>query len=358
METVYGKTSPFIYLPLRRRAILSIGPSITSDPASFADPAKWLALSAADLIKLRISSITSLKPVHPEHSILDRDVVKLREVALSQSHVDIEVNMINSKRKIYSDQFAGAISVSGRLERVLNYSGTSFSRPVERVYSDTSLKASDAVRYLFESDVSVYKIQQLLSVGGLGINRKLVATRWSITAVDSVLSSQMLRHIVHYNLLSDFMVGKSYIMGNRFAVILEPENYSFEMLESWAPYNGTDKIIQTVANDSEGYFGRTDYAQDVEGAYYAARLSVARFLQKIKRQASVTVLMEVDKNWIPSLGVWRVREGVRLALENTSRFNDNNSAYNDAFSYMKTRKESWIISSSRFRQIKMDEFLR
>ncbi|MEM0146271.1 MAG: hypothetical protein QXW72_00545 [Conexivisphaerales archaeon] len=358
METVYGITSPFIYLPLRYRALLFIGPSITSEPGLFADPTKWLNFSAADLLRLRLSSVTSLKQVHPEHSVLDSDVRKLREVALSQKHVDIEVNMTKSREKIFRDQFTGTISVKGTLERVLNYSGTEFSRPIEKAFSDNNLRAAEAVKYLFESDVNIYKIQQLLSVGSLGINRKLVATRWSITAVDSMLSSNMLRKIIRYGIISNYMVGKSCIMGNRFAVILEPENYSFEMLESWAPYNGNENVIQVLARDNEGYFGRTDYANEVEGAYYAARFSVAQFLQRIMKQASVIVLMEVDRGWIPSLGVWRVREGIRAALDNMHRQDDRNHAFNEAFGYMKTRRESWIISSSKFRQIKMDEFLR
>ncbi|MGC8661601.1 MAG: hypothetical protein ACP5TZ_03755 [Nitrososphaeria archaeon] len=358
METVYGTTSPFIYLPLRYGTLLSIGPSITSEPGLFADPTKWLNFSAPDLLRLRLSSLTSLKPVHPSLSVLDRDVSKLREVALSQKFVDIEVNMSKSQRKIFSDQFSGTISVKGRLERVLNYSGTEFSRPIEKVFSDNNLRAADAVKYLFESDVGVYKIQQLLSVGSLGVNRKLVATRWSITAVDSLLSSNMLNKIAQYEIISNYMVGKSYMMGNRFAVIIEPENYSFEMLESWAPYNGSENIIQAIARDNEGYFGRKDYANEVEGAYYAARFSVAQFLEKIRKQASIMVLMEVDRNWIPSLGVWRVREGVKAALENLRIYDDSNHAYNDVFGYMKTKKESWVISSSKFRQIKIDEFLR
>ncbi|MCL4344070.1 MAG: hypothetical protein JRN26_05065 [Nitrososphaerota archaeon] len=358
METVYGTTSPFIYLPLRYNALLSMGPSITSDPGLFGDPNKWLNISASDLLRLRLSSVTSLKPVNPERSILDSDVRKLREVALSQKYVDIEVNMTKSQRKIFRDQFSGTISVKGRLERVLNYSGTEFSRPIEKVFSDGSLRAADAVKYLFESDVNVYKIQQLLSVGSLGINRKLVATRWSITAVDSMLSSSMLREITQYGIISSYMVGKSYIMGNRFAVVVEPECYSFEMLESWAPYNGSENLIQVLARDNEGYFGRKDYADEVEGAYYAARFSAVKFLENIRKQASIIVLMEVDRNWIPSLGVWRVREGVKAAFENIQKQDDKTHAYNEAFKFMKTRKESWVISSSKFRQIKIDEFLR
>ncbi len=358
METVYGTTSPFIFLPLRYNSLLSIGPSISSNPFIFADPEKWLNLSASDLLQLRLSSVTSLKQVHPRLSLDDNDVAKLREVALSQKYVDIEVNVSKGPRKIFYDSFSGAISISGSLERVINYSGTEFSKPVEKAFSDKALKAADAVKYLFESGVSIYKIQQLMSVGSLGINRKLVATRWSITAIDSTLSSQLLRKISQYGIISNYLVGKSYIMGNRFAVIVEPESYSFEMLESWAPYYGSENIVQKVARDNEGHFGRKDYADEVEGAYYAARLSAAQFLDRERKQASITVLMEVDRNWIPSLGVWRVREGVKEALNNLVKHDDRASAYDDAFGYMKTRKESWIISSSKFRQLKINEFLR
>ena len=357
MERVYGTTSPFIFLSLRAGSALSIGPSISPNPLIFADPEKWINLSAADLLRLRLSSQTSLKYVHPTFSINDSDVSKLREVALSQKCVDIEVSVSKGPRRALYDSFTGAIGISGSLERVLKYSGTEYSKPIEKAFSDRGLRAADAIRYLYDSGVNIYKIQQLLSVGALGINRKLVATRWSITAIDSTLSTQLLRRVSQYNIISNYYVGKSYIMGNRFAVIVEPESYSFEMLESWAPYYGTENSVQRVARDNEGHFGRKDYADEVEGAYYAARFAAAQFLERIGRQASITVLMEVDRNWIPSLGVWRVREGVKEALNSLIKHDDRASAYGDAFGYMKTRRESWIISSFRFRQLKITDFL-
>ncbi|MCJ7450432.1 MAG: hypothetical protein MUP58_01695, partial [Candidatus Nanohaloarchaeota archaeon QJJ-9] len=61
--------------------------------------------------------------------------------------------------------------------------------------------------------------------------------------------------------------------------------------------------------------GRTSYAEETAGGYYAARLGVLEKLRKKQRQAKALVLREVtDEYWAP-LGVWVVRETVREALE-------------------------------------------
>jgi len=51
------------------------------------------------------------------------------------------------------------------------------------------------------------------------------------------------------------------------------------------------------------------------GAYYAARFSVTEYLFGRGRQSGALVFMEVHPNYHTPVGVWRVREITRLALE-------------------------------------------
>jgi hypothetical protein len=89
-----------------------------------------------------------------------------------------------------------------------------------------------------------------------------------------------------------------------------PGEFSFEALEVW-PRGGTFNIMQ----DYEFFQGRKKYAFTIAGAYYATRLPILNFLDKIKRQATTLIMMEIDESWVP-LGVWRFREILKQAIEN------------------------------------------
>ncbi|MFH1544742.1 MAG: hypothetical protein ABIE23_01445 [archaeon] len=57
------------------------------------------------------------------------------------------------------------------------------------------------------------------------------------------------------------------------------------------------------------------YADKVAGAYYAARLAVAEYLEKERRQATAIVFREIGKDYSIPLGVWVIRENMRNALK-------------------------------------------
>jgi len=72
---------------------------------------------------------------------------------------------------------------------------------VQKVYYDTELKANDALIYLYENRFDENFLSRILSVGnvGLKINRKLVPTRWSITATDDALSKHLFNEVKKFN---------------------------------------------------------------------------------------------------------------------------------------------------------------
>jgi len=63
---------------------------------------------------------------------------------------------------------------------------------LRKKFYDTDVKAETAIDELHSKGVDNYKIQQSLSTGILGQeeNRKLVPTRWSITASDDMISKK------------------------------------------------------------------------------------------------------------------------------------------------------------------------
>jgi hypothetical protein len=189
----------------------------------------------------------------------------------------------------------------------------SADKRIESAYYDNDLRARDAIVDLYDSGVETSRIQRVLSIGMLGIknSRKLVPTRWSITATDDIIS----KRLVHKNDQSEsidlFEVTRYSHLSNYYSVILLPDDvWSFEMIEAWFAANGQ---VGTGADyeDARGL----DHYPTIAGAYFAARLAVAEHLSRRRRKAAALVIREIHPEYVMPLGVWQIREGVREALK-------------------------------------------
>ncbi len=186
-------------------------------------------------------------------------------------------------------------------------------RKVDAIVSDIHADAATGTQELYEGGISAYHIQRLLSVGLLGqeCRRKLVPTRWSITATDDILGKQLMDQVKEFPQIDAPQVFAADLFGNYFHVILWGAPLGFEMIEAWQGEDGE----WGVGHDWEGYDGRSSYADSITGAYYAARLSVLDQLVERERQARIFVYREItDEYWAP-LGVWVIREGVKHAMQ-------------------------------------------
>ncbi len=188
---------------------------------------------------------------------------------------------------------------------------------LDRLASDTDANARIAVGELYARGVRVSRIQRAFSVGVLGRHgrRRLVPTRWSITAVDDLLSKRNLERVRDLPELSEILLYSLTALDNRWLIVLLPGAYRYESIESWYPntlWNPSSGQVVMIG-DHEGYRGRTTYAS-IGGCYYAARLATSEALLSLGRQAGVLVLREVHPGEILPLGVWNVREHVRAAM--------------------------------------------
>jgi DNA repair protein NreA len=188
---------------------------------------------------------------------------------------------------------------------------------LDRLSSDVHANARVAVEELYERGVRVSRIQRAFSVGALGRQgrRRLVPTRWSITAVDDLVSKQLLETVRDLPELGETLLYRLTALDNRWLIAFLPGSYRYESIETWYPNTvwnpSPDRVV--MMGDHEGYQGRTTYAS-IGGCYYAARLATAEALVRLGRQAGVVVLREVHPGEILPLGVWNVREHVRAAL--------------------------------------------
>jgi hypothetical protein len=145
-----------------------------------------------------------------------------------------------------------------------------------------------------------------------GKNRKLVPTRWSITATDDVISKSFVKKISEYDMIDTSLVFSYSHLGNHFCVIMFPGKWMFEMQEAWCDEQGNVGF----GSDFEDIRGMMHYPE-TGGAHFASRLAVSEYLDDHKSQAAVMVLREIRPEYAVPVGVWQVREGVRMALKQT-----------------------------------------
>jgi hypothetical protein len=157
------------------------------------------------------------------------------------------------------------------------------------------------------------------------------------------LGKNLLEKIKHHQEISQIQIFTSEYNGNHYEFLLLPGEWSFEVIESWETPSGI-----SLSQDYEGIFNRKKYASSVTGAYYANRLAVAEYLEKIRRQASVLVLRHISDKYYAPLGVGILREVSRKAFSQTPEFA---SSIAEAVEKIKQRlpqvptlvEKSWLI---------------
>jgi len=325
-------------------------PPVHEDTSLYDIPELWFGKSMDEIVGFRSLLIRGKHRVHVRRfeeagKIMD----KTRELALSVSPVDVELALTKPpRRNLVLDDEVQPFGPSAPM-RDLRVGTARWDHQVEKAYYDTDLKATNAVLSLYEKGVLVTKIQRAFSVGAFGLkqNRRLVPTRWSITAVDSILSKDLMEKIKTFPEINEYRLHESRYLDNIFEVLMLPQAWSYEAMEAWYPgtiWNPSGRSV-VMYSDWEGYEGRTTYA-DIGGCYYAARLAVCELLTRERRQATVIVLREAHPGYIMPVGVWQVRENVRNAMRQTPfKFNTLDEALARVASQFQIPLQRWITSS-------------
>ncbi len=189
---------------------------------------------------------------------------------------------------------------------------------VDYLVSDSDTKSVTAIKELYQSNIEISNINKILSAGLLGLKtqRRLVPTRWSITAVDDTISKELLKKIRYYPEIQDILLFNSEYNGNHYEILLLPDKFSFEVIEAEmnnSLWNQTGHI--SIMKDFEYFSGRKTYADSVTGAYYANRLALCEYLEKIKRQATALFMRQVTEEYYAPLGVGILRQITRAAFQ-------------------------------------------
>ena len=322
------------------------------------EPDQWYGKPVNEIVQMRSTLIRtrSSEPIsvdsvrHQRSRILDA----MQETALFTSPIDLEIEVIKRPRlDIVFDTESQPMGPTSVIKRVDITSTSPVERPIEKVVGDTDLNAMIGINMLREAGLSVTTITKLFSAGLLGEEkaRKLVPTRWAITAVDDSVGKQLIKKIKDFPLINEIEVYHSHYLDNWFWILLVPRIWSFEMLEIWLP-DSQQARCKRIIQDHEDHRGRTSYADNVAGAYYAARLAVLEHLEARRRQATVIIFREIREGYFVHLGVWQIRENVRHAMKDKKKsFDDLKTALSHVGQQLRCPIKYWIANSRLLKKL-------
>jgi len=326
-DTVVGSTSPSIFVGRSGYPDVSTGvlsPVGAEDRAEeYVTSGQWYAegLGVGDVLQRRTSLLNSRRRSRVVvEDVWDGFVGAQREVAIADRPVDVEIGLADTPELgLSGGEIATPTGPDASAEQLTLTENPHVPRPIKKTLEDDEWQATGAMTYLYRRGFDVYEINTVLSAGALGRgeNRKLVPTRWSITAVDDTIGQYLRGGIRSATAVDQVEVRYNEYMGNRFWIVLAPGQWEFELVELKAPGSVWNPQREThyLASASEGYTGRSSYVDETAGAYYASRLGVLEHLSERDRQAKCLVVREVtDDYWAP-VGVWQVREAVRNAFD-------------------------------------------
>ncbi|MDD1669240.1 MAG: hypothetical protein LUO97_05515, partial [Methanomicrobiales archaeon] len=236
---------------------------------------------------------------------------------------------------------------SGSLER-FDLGNLKLDRDLERIFHDSDLTAAEAVISLHSEDIPFSAIQKAFSCGtmGVGKRRRLVPTRWSITACDSTIGDHLLRGVRKNPVIETCRVYESTALSNRYAVLLLPTGWQYEWMEAFLHVMGNEEVIFA---DHETGAGKTEYSS-VGGCYYSCKMAVLEALAREGRQAGAIIFREAYHGYVP-MGVFNVRENVRNAMRTRPlEFGDMKTALAHISTRMELPLRQFVEESTLLRQ--------
>jgi len=271
----------------------------------------------------------------------------MKEVAMTHKSIGTEFKLekpITKNRE--QDNKVPLISHATQVKSVRLEENPKVKPKIDYIVNDTDVKSAIAIKELYKSQIDNSLIIKILSAGLLGMkkNRRLVPTRWSITAVDDTLSKEMLKKIKTFQEISEYKVFTAEYVGNHYEFLLIPRYWSFEVIEISMKGFG-------VWQDYESIFDRKTYAHDVTGAYYANRLALCEYLTKIQRQCSCLVFREVRPEYYAPLGVGILRQTSREAFSQKGKsFSTLNESLVDIQTRLRLPISNWTSKSKLLKE--------
>jgi DNA repair protein NreA len=360
IKELSGASPPSIFVGHHGYPKIKVGPMIPplhGDTTIFDSPEKWLGKNIEEIANYRLSLVRGVYNTDV-HKTFGRQIESLQELAMTNRSTESEIVFekvpirdIEQKKNLGFDTDASSpYGLVAPLKTFKTSSSLSVDKRLENAFYDKDLIAKESIINLYHQGVEISKINRILSMGMLGVQkkRKLVPTRWSISATDDIISTNLTKEIENNSSIELFEVYQYHHLGNYYSIILIPYNsWIFEMQEGWIDNNGN--IAMGIDYENEV---KLNHHPSIAGAFFAARVSVSEHLNKIKRKAAVLILREIHPEYVMPVGVWQIREGIREALRSPiTKFQSFENALSFASTFMSISNKEWIKNSKIYNNV-------
>ena len=342
-DSISGTSPPSVFVGTYNYPKVNVGPMVPpihGDTGILDAPERWTGKSLDEIVNYRLNLVRGIQKV-PVNDPTGRYIENLQELAMSETATDSDIQFYKATSPVgLLDGYSAPFGPIGEIKSV-KFSSSPSQRQIEKVYYDRDLLASDAVLKLYNSGIEISQIQKCFSIGMMGKKRKLVPTRWSITATDDIISQSLIDETLDYPLIDGTRVFHFGHMGNLFSVILFSHRWLYEMIEAWY-----SKGVLGFGSDHEDARG-IDHPPEIAGAYFAAKLAVGEYLVRHQIQSGALILREIRPEYAIPVGVWQIREGVREAMKQKAVFADSfENALDVAAKPMSISTKEWLSNSS------------
>jgi DNA repair protein NreA len=365
LQNFSGSTPPEIFVgrwnyPNVYTGILS--PNEHGDTKILSNHEQWheKKLPISSILKFRNQLIYARTPSNIK-KLQTKFLSVLKEIAMTHKSISTSFALKRPiSRNLEKESSTPIIPRAADLQSAMLEENAPVKPKIDYLVNDTEAKSKTSILELHKSKIPNSTINKILSAGLLGLknNRRLVPTRWSITAVDDTISKSILFKIKLLPEISEFQVFSANYVGNHYHFLLIPDKFSFEVIEISLKSSISEGGIW---QDHETFFKRKKYADSVTGAYYANRLALTEHLEKIKRQASCIVFREIRPQYYAPLGVGILRETSREAFtKKPEKFNTLQEALNHIQSNLRQPISNYTTKSYLLnnlgKQKKLQEF--
>ena len=337
-DSISGTSPPSIFVGSYNYPKVGVGPMVPpihGDTSLLDSPEKWIGKSLEEIVNFRLNLVRGIQQISVD-ATEGRYIENLQEVAMSSKPIDSDLEFYKSVSSISLDGESAPFGPIGEIKSA-KFSSSSSTKSIENIFYDKDLKSKDAILNLYNSGINVSRIQKCFSIGMLGKERKLVPTKWSITATDDIISKSLTEEILDYSLIDTCRVFSYEHLGNFFSVVLFPHRWIYEMIEAWY-HNG----ILGFGSDHEDARG-IGHPPAIAGAYFAAKLAIVEYLSKNKIQSGAIIFREIRPEYAIPVGVWQIREGIRAAMKKKPLIADNfDHAITLASKIMSISKSEWL----------------
>ncbi|MCR5026462.1 MAG: hypothetical protein K6A34_03350 [Methanobrevibacter sp.] len=314
-KNLEGSTPPSVFIGRWSYPKVYAGPMMVGeagDTSIMDSPESWINQNKQqeDIINYRMNLVRGKQLIKID-DLENPFVEKLQDISLASKSIDSEATFGKTPRGSMLSEDSMPHGPSAVIEK-FDIDAVRWDKQLEKTFYDTDLKASDAVVNLHNKEVPFTAMQKAFSVGAIGTKnkRKLVPTRWSITACDTTLADRFLKEVRKFDQIDTYRVYEFGSLNNYYVIILTPTEWQYEWYEAFIKIMANEELIYS---DYETNGGKKEYSI-VGGCYYTAKMVVLDYLLKQKKQSGLLILREAYEGYVP-LGVFNVRENIKEAMQ-------------------------------------------